>query len=144
VSLEIHHREKEGIEILDLKGRLSIGDDDLVLRDALKSLCQSKKYNVILNLREVSEIDSLGVGTLVFAQTRLASQGGRLALLNLQVSHLQLFILLRLEMVFDVYDDELDSVNSFFPDRVVTRVDVLTMLDRLGAKPGSSESQSRS
>ena len=135
MSLEIHHREREGIEILDLKGRLTLGDEDLLFRDELQRLCRSEKRNIILNLGEVSDIDSLGVGTLVFAHARLAGIGGRLALENLQISHLKLFLLLKLEVVFDVYDEELDAVNSFFPDRVVARVDPLELIERLRAKP---------
>ena len=137
MSLEIQHRQKEGIEILDLKGHLTMGKEDLVFRDELQRLVDSQKFKVVLNLGEVSEIDSLGVGTLVFAHTRLANLGGRLAMANLQLSHLEAFALLKLEIVFEVYDSELDAVNSFFPDRVVKRVDLLSMIEKLRQKQSS-------
>ena len=143
MSLEIHHRQKEEIEILDLKGCLTMGNEDLVFREEFKRVVEAKMYKVILNLRDVSVIDSAAVGTLVFAHTRLANLGGRLAILNPQLSHLELFVLLKLELFFDVYDDEIDAVNSFFPDRVVTRFDLLTMIEKLAPKRGSSESHSR-
>ena len=82
MSLHIDQRESEGIVILDLKGPLTLGHGDLELRDRLPALHQSGKVNIILNLKEVSDIDSTGLGTLVFGLARLRKAGGRLALVN--------------------------------------------------------------
>ena len=125
MALHIEQREREGIVILDLKGPLTLGHGDLELRDRLPSLPQSGKVNIVLNLKDVSEIDSTGLGTLVFGLARLRKAGGRLALVNLNRSHLELFLLTRLAIAFEFFDDEQAAVNSFFPDRAVQQFDVL-------------------
>ena len=125
MSLHIDQRESEGIVILDLKGPLTLGHGDLELRDRLPALHQSGKVNIVLNLKDVSDIDSTGLGTLVFGLARLRKAGVRLALLNINRSHLALFLLTRLAIAFEFFDDEQDAVNSFFPDRAVKRFDVL-------------------
>jgi anti-sigma B factor antagonist len=125
VSLHIRQRESEGIVILDLKGQLTIGPGDTQLRDRLLALSQAGKVNVILILQEVTDIDSTGLGTLVFALARFRKAGGRLALLNVNRTHLKLFLLTRLALAFEFFDDEQDAVDSFFPDRQVKHFDVL-------------------
>ena len=130
MSLHIEQREVEGIVILDLKGPLTLGHGDLELRDRLPSLPQSGQVNIILNLEDVSEIDSTGLGTLVFGLARLRKAGGRLALVNLNRSHLELFLLTKLAIAFEFFEDEQDAVNSFFPDRALKRFDVLTFVEQ--------------
>ena len=125
MSLHIEQRESEGVVILDLKGPLTLGHGDLELRDRLPALHQSGKVNIVLNLKEVTEIDSTGLGTLVFGLARLRRVGGGLALLNLNRTHLKLFLLTRLAIAFEFFDDEQDAVNSFFPDRELKHFDVL-------------------
>ncbi|SPF50808.1 Anti-sigma factor antagonist [Candidatus Sulfopaludibacter sp. SbA4] len=125
MSLHIQQRDNEGIVILDLKGQLTFGPGDLELRQRLLSLHRSGKVNIVLNLKDAGEIDSTGLGTLVFALARLCKAGGGLALLNVKRSHLKLFLLTRLAIAFDFFDDEQDAVNSFFPDRALKRFDVL-------------------
>jgi anti-sigma B factor antagonist len=125
MSLDIEQREREGIVILDLKGPLTFGHGDLELRDRLPALHQSGKVNVILNLKEVTDIDSTGLGTLVFGLAKLRRSGGGLALLNVNRTHLKLFLLTRLAIAFEFFDDEQDAVDSFFPDRKLKHFDVL-------------------
>jgi anti-sigma B factor antagonist len=125
MSLHIEEREREGIVILDLKGPLTLGHGDLELREGLPALHQSGKVNIILNLKEATDIDSTGLGTLVFGLARLRKAGGRLALLNVNRTHLKLFLLTRLAIAFEFFDDEQDAVNSFFPDRELKHFDVL-------------------
>jgi len=108
-----------------LKGPLTLGQGDLQLRDRLPVLRQSGKVNVILNLQDVNEIDSTGLGTLVFALAKLRQAGGRLALLNVDRKHLKLFVLTRLALAFEFFADEQDAVNGFFPDRELKPFDVL-------------------
>jgi|SRR5581483_7532648 len=128
MSLQIEQRESEGVIILDLKGPLTLGHGDLELRDRLPALHQSGKVNILLNLKDVSEIDSTGLGTLVFGLARLRKAGGRLALVNLNRSHLELFLLTKLAIAFEFFDDEQEAVNSFFPDRAVKCFDVLSFV----------------
>ena len=130
MSLQIEEREKEGAIILDLKGSLTQSDGDLALRERLAALHQSGKINIILNLKEVTDIDSTGLGTLVFGLARLRKAGGRLALLHVNRTHLKLFLLTRLAIAFEFFDDEQDSVNSFFPDRELKHFDVLEFVQQ--------------
>ena len=101
MSLQIEQREREGIVILDLKGPLTFGQGDLELRERLAALHESGMVNIILNLKEVNDIDSTGLGTLVFGLARLRKAGGGLALLNVHRTHLKLFLLTRLAIAFD-------------------------------------------
>ncbi len=128
MSLHIEEREHEGLIILDLKGPLTVGHGDLELRDRLAALHQSGKVNIVLNLKDVSHIDSTGLGALVFGLARLRKAGGRLALVNLNRSHLELFLLTKLAIAFEFFDDEQDAVNSFFPDRALKRFDILSFV----------------
>jgi anti-sigma B factor antagonist len=128
MNLHIEKREIDGIVILDLKGPLTLGHGDLELRDRLPALHQSGRVNIILNLKDVSDIDSTGLGTLVFGLARVRKTGGRLALVNLNRSHLELFLLTRLAIAFEFFEDEQDAVNSFFPGRALKRFDVLTFV----------------
>jgi len=141
--LHIEEREREGIAILDLKGPLTLGQGDLELRDRLPALQQSGQVNIILNLKEVTDIDSTGLGTLVFGLARLRKCGGRLALLNVHRTHLKLFLLTRLAIAFEFFDDEQDAVNSFFPDREIRHFDVLDFVqhedDRNSKRDAHSE-----
>ena len=125
MSLQIEEREKEGIVILDLKGSLTLGEGDLALRESLAALHRSGKINIILDLKEVIDIDSTGLGTLVFGLAKLRKASGRLALLNVNRTHLKLFLLTRLAIAFEFFDDEQEAVDSFFPDRALKHFDVL-------------------
>ena len=95
------------------------------MRERAAALHQSGKINIVLNLKEVADIDSTGLGSLVFGLARLRKAGGRLALLNVNRAHLKLFILTRLAIAFEFFGDEQDAVNSFFPDRELKHFDVL-------------------
>jgi anti-sigma B factor antagonist len=128
MSLEIEQRESEGIVILDLKGPITSGHGDLELRDRLLSLHQSGRINIVLNLEAVSDIDSTGLGVLVFGLARLRKAGGGLALVNLNRSHLELFLLTRVAIAFELFDNEQDAVSSFFPGRTVKRFDLLNFM----------------
>ena len=128
--MHIQQRETEGIVILDLKGELTSGHGDLEVRDRLAALHQSGKVNIVLNLKDVSGIDSTGLGTLVFGLARLRKAGGGLALVNPNQSHMQLFLLTRLAIAFEFFHDEHDAVDSFFADRAVKRFDILEFVQQ--------------
>ena len=143
MALEIHHRQTEGIEILDLKGRLTIGEEDAALRNELQRLLRAGKQKLILNLEHVMDIDSAGLGTLAFAATIFSDAGGKVVLLHLHPSHMELFVLFKLEIVFEVFDTETEAVNSFFPERAVKRVDVLSLVRSFKQQSASEKEPSR-
>jgi anti-sigma B factor antagonist len=130
MSLHIEQRESEGIVILDLKGPLTSGHGDLELRDRLSVLHQSGNINIVLNLKDVSHIDSTGLGTLVFGLARLRQADGKLALANVNRAHLKLFLLTELAVAFEFFGDEHDAVDSFFPDRELKRFDILEFVQQ--------------
>jgi anti-anti-sigma factor len=129
MKLEIEQRQNEGIFILDLKGRLVLGAEDLTLRHRLQSLLDGGRHNVILNLKEISDIDSTGLGTLVYCALRFRESGGKLVLLNLGGSQARLPDMLKLNAVFETYQDEVTAVNSFFPERAPNRYDILDFVE---------------
>jgi anti-sigma B factor antagonist len=130
MKLDIERRENDGIVILDLKGPLTLGQGDLELRDRLSALNEPGKVDIILNLKDVGEIDSAGLGALVSGLVRLRKAGGRLALVNVNRSHLKLFLLTRLALAFEFFDNEQDAVDSFFPDRALKSFDILDFVRR--------------
>jgi anti-sigma B factor antagonist len=134
MALAIAHRDREGIEILDLDGRLVFGEEDLQFRNEIDKLLRARKNRVVLNLARLAEIDTTGLGTLLFALAKLRKEGGGLALVNLRSSHIELLELTKLETVFEVFDDEQEAINSFFPGREVRRYDILEFVLALRKK----------
>ena len=137
MHLEIQQREKEGIAILDLKGKIVLGPEDLSLRERLLSLLANGIRNVILNLKEVTQIDTAGVGTLVLCTERFRAAGGRIVLVNLSPAQVSIANILKLDSELDIYPDELDAVNSFFPERVVPHYDILQLVEEIKARRAS-------
>lgn len=131
VPLEIHQRETEGIVILDLKGRLNLGEEDSSLRLELQTLMRTGKKNVILNLRHVSHIDHAAVGSLAMIAQEFQKGAGRLALLNGGSDHAAVDELLKLGTTLPAYTDEQDAINSFFPNRKVPHYDVLQFVESI-------------
>jgi anti-sigma B factor antagonist len=123
-NLQIHHRTKDGIWILDLRGPLVIGDSETRLRAAIVALAEARTVKIVLNLAGVTEIDDDGLGALVFCYARIGEAGGALKLVHLTLD-LSLMVLTKLDTVFEVFTDEQDAVNSFFPGRAVPRYDIL-------------------
>jgi anti-sigma B factor antagonist len=123
-DLQLNERTEEGIRILDLSGSLIIGDSEARLRAAIVGLAETGAVNVILNCGSVTDIDEDGLGALIFCYARIVRSGGALKLFNLPL-HLSLMILAKLETVFEVFTEEQDAVNSFFPARAVRRYDIL-------------------
>jgi anti-sigma B factor antagonist len=125
MNLRLNQREKEGIKILDLRGHLRAGDSEATLRTTVNALVRASALKVILNLAEVTRIDADGLEALVFCYTQLQKCGGMLKLARLQIEQLSLNVLTKLNTVFEVFMDEQDAVNSFFPARAVRQYDVL-------------------
>ena len=124
MSLEIHEREKEGIRILDLSGRLTVGEAGAV-RDRTRELLAEGAMRFLFNLQQVDYIDSTGLGMLVMCYTTVEKAGGELKLLNLNRRNVELLVLTKLFTVFELFNEEQDAVNSFFPNREIRRFDIL-------------------
>lgn len=129
MHLAIKQRNREGITILDLKGRIVLGEEDSSLRNELQSLLDAEIKTVILNLKEISQLDSAAIGTMVYFTKEFRDAGGRLALLT--PSHTELPEVIQLKTKLESYRDELDAVNSFFPDRKVAHYDILEFVEHL-------------
>ena len=104
-----------GVTIVDLSGRIVLGEGSAGLRDLLRDLVSEGNKKILLNLRNVNYIDSSGLGELVSAFTSMRSQGGELKLLNLTKRVRALLQITKLLTVFDITDDEATSVKSFSP-----------------------------
>jgi anti-sigma B factor antagonist len=130
MNLEIHKREKEGIIILDLKGRLVVGEPTVRLREKFAELTAQGARKVTLNLEDVEYIDSTGLGSMVICYTTLQKAGGTLKLLKLNKRNIELLILTKLSTVFEVFADEQDAVNSFFPEREIKHFDILSFVQQ--------------
>lgn len=126
--MDIHQREREGVAILDLKGRLTVGPASTQVRDALSKVTATGQNKIILNLEDVDYIDSTGLGTLVVCFTGTQKAGGALKLLKLNKRNLELLVLTKLSTVFELFNDEQDAVNSFFPNREIKRFDILSFI----------------
>lgn len=130
MSLEIDRREREGITILDLKGRLTVGEEARQLRDVVRDAAAAGEPKLILNLENVEYIDSSGLGTMVICLTTAQKANGTVKLLNLNKRAIELLVLTKLTTVFESYNDEQDAVNSFFPDRQVRKFDILSFVQQ--------------
>jgi anti-sigma B factor antagonist len=130
MKLEIRQREKEGILILELKGTLTAGEAATHLRDNLRGQVEQNRGNVVLDLAGVDYIDSTGLGSMVVCFTSARKAGGKLALLNLNRRNVELLVLTKLSTVFEIFDDEQQAVNSFFPEREIKRFDILSFVAR--------------
>ena len=113
MSIKVNTRRIDGVVILDLSGRITLGEGSVVLRDAIRDLLAKGDKNILLNLGDVSYIDSSGIGELVSAFTSVKNAGGELKLLNLTKKVQDLLQITKLYTVFDVKDDETSAVGSF-------------------------------
>jgi anti-sigma B factor antagonist len=113
VALTIASREVDSVTVLDLNGRITLGEGSVQLRDAIRDLISKGQTRILLNLAEVNYIDSSGLGELVSAYTTAKNQGATLKLLNLTKKVHDLLQLTKLYTVFDVSDDEAHAIASF-------------------------------
>jgi anti-sigma B factor antagonist len=131
MSLEIQQRDREGIPVLDLRGRVTVGQESGYLRQQVAALAAAGRRDVILNMAGVDYIDSTGLGALVVSATSLRKAGGTIKLLNLNKRNLELLVITKLATVFDLFTDEQDAVNSFFPGREIKRFDILSFVEQM-------------
>jgi len=130
MSFDIQKREREGVVILDMKGRLVVGEAASRLRDDILALASAGNHRVVLNLRGVDFIDSTGLGAMVICFTTLKKAGGALKLCNLAEREIELLVLTKLTSVFELFDDEQHALNSFFPGREMKRFDILSFVQK--------------
>ncbi len=128
MHLEIVNREREGVILLDLKGRITAGEEVSVFRDAFEKIAGIRDSRVILNLMHVDYIDSTGLGAMVMCSTLMKRSGGVSKLLHLNRRNLELLVLTKIDTIFEVFDEEVDAVNSFFPGREIKRFDILSFV----------------
>ncbi len=112
MTLTITSRELDGIAVLALNGRIVLGEETVALREKVKSLLGEGKKNILLDLKNVSTIDSSGLGALVAVHSSAKSSGANLRLCNLGSRTNELLQMTRLLTVFEVSNSEADAVNA--------------------------------
>ena len=111
--MQIDERTIGEVLILDVNGRITLGEGDEILKDKVNSLLNQGKKKIILNLADVPYVDSAGLGAIVRTYTTVSRQGGSLKLLNLTKRITDLLSITKLLTVFETYDSEADAVQSF-------------------------------
>ena len=112
-ELNISERQAGDVTVLDASGKITIGEGSVSLRGAIRRLIEEGKKKILLNLANVSYVDSSGIGELVSSFTTINREGGQLKLLNLSPKIQDLMTITKLLTVFDVYEDETSALNSF-------------------------------
>ena len=130
-NLEIQSREKEGITILDLNGRLAVGEPCTLLREKVEQVVADGHNKLILNLKHVDYIDSTGLGALVICATSLRKAGGNVKLVNLNKRNIELLVMTKLATSFEIFTDEQDAINSYYPDRKLKAFDILDFVNKM-------------
>jgi anti-sigma B factor antagonist len=111
--MQISERTIDGVTILDIDGRLMFGDGDRMLRDRINVLMHQGQRKLLLNLRDVTALDSAGVGILVWKYVTVTRQGGELKLVNLSSRAANVLMITKLLTVFEAYDSEATAIASF-------------------------------
>ena len=117
--IKVTCRRIDSVTVVDLGGRITLGDGSTTLRDTIRGLLAQDERRILLNLGEVTYIDSSGLGELVSGFTQVRKAGGDLKLLNLTRKVHDLLQITKLYTVFDVQDDEAKAIAAFGPERVV-------------------------
>ena len=111
--MKIEERALENVVVLDLKGKLTIGEGDELLKGTIQKLMDQGHSNLLLNLEDVPYVDSAGLGEIVRTYTTVSRQGGSLKLVNLTKRITDLLAITKLLTVFDTFESEADAVSSF-------------------------------
>ena len=111
--MQIEQRAVGDVTVLDLKGRVTLGEGDELLKDKVNSLLNQGLKKIVLNLADVPYIDSAGLGEIVRTYTTVSKQGGTLKLLNLTKRITDLLSITKLLTVFETFDNENEAVRSF-------------------------------
>jgi anti-sigma B factor antagonist len=113
VKMQTRTRRVGGVTVLDVSGRITLGEGNVMLREIVRDLTEGDDKRIVLNLGEVNYIDSSGIGELVKAHTTVRNKGGHLRLVNLHKRVHDLLQMTRLSAVFDIYEDEANAIASF-------------------------------
>jgi anti-sigma B factor antagonist len=113
VTMKSTTRQVDGVSIVDLSGRITLGEGSTMLRDIVREMIAKGNKKILLNLGDVTYIDSSGIGELVSAFTTVRNGGGELKLLNLTKKVHDLLQITKLYTVFDIKDDEANAIQSF-------------------------------
>ena len=111
--MQIEERVVGDVTILDLKGKITLGEGDEALKDKINSLTLQNRKQILLNLEGVPYIDSAGLGEVVRTYTTVSRQGGQLKLVNLTKRIEDLLSITKLLTVFETFDTEADALQSF-------------------------------
>jgi anti-sigma B factor antagonist len=111
--MKIVERQVDDVVILDLHGKILIGEGDDALREAVTKLADAGKTKILLNLAEVPYVDSAGLGEIVRTYTTVSRKGGKLKLLNLTKKIEDLLSITKLLTVFETYESEAEAINSY-------------------------------
>jgi anti-sigma B factor antagonist len=112
-QLNIKERQSGEVTVLDLSGKVTIGEGSVQLREAVRKLLDDGKKKILLNLGDVAYVDSSGIGELVSSYTTTNNQGGQLKLLNLTKKIQDLLMITKLLTVFETFDNEAAAIASF-------------------------------
>jgi len=112
-ELDLKQRQAGDVTILDCSGSIRMGDGAVSLRNVIRGLNEQGSKKILLNLHEVKNVDSSGIGELIANYTTLSRDGGQLKLLKLTDKIRDLLVITKLLTVFDAYDDEAEALNSF-------------------------------
>jgi anti-sigma B factor antagonist len=113
VSVKLNTRQVGDVSVIDVAGRITLGEGSAALREAMRDLIAKNQKKILLNLGEVNYIDSSGIGELVSGFTTVTNSGGNLKLLNLNKRVKDLLQITKLYTVFDVHEDEAGAIRSF-------------------------------
>ena len=111
--MTIDTRTGNGVTILDIHGKITIGEGSAEIRNTVRDLLQAGRKKILLNMGDVSYVDSSGIGELVSSYTTVTNQGGDLKLLNLTNKLKELLAITKLLTVFDSYNDEQEALDSY-------------------------------
>ncbi|HUB32461.1 MAG TPA: STAS domain-containing protein [Bryobacteraceae bacterium] len=113
MSIKLNTRQVGDVSVVDVAGRITLGEGSSALRDALRDMVNNNHKKILLNLGEVNYIDSSGIGELVSGFTTVTNAGGQLKLLNLTKRVKDLLQITKLYTVFDVHEDEAHAIRAF-------------------------------
>jgi len=109
----LNTRQVGNVSVIDVAGRITLGEGSAALRETLRDMVAKNQNKILLNLADVTYIDSSGIGELVSAYTTVTNTGGQLKLLNLNKRVKDLLQITKLYTVFEVKEDEADAIRSF-------------------------------
>jgi anti-sigma B factor antagonist len=111
--LQATYRDAGTVTVLDLSGRITLGEGSALLRSTIRDLLQEQRFRILVNLGDINYIDSSGIGELVSAYTTVKNRGGELKLLHLTKKVHDLLQITKLFTVFEVHSDEVTALRSF-------------------------------